>query len=83
MMEIIICLFYAVPLLLIRLLQLRSDFLIGIIKKQEKIFGNLEKLNEKIVYKSDHRIVNTDLLNRIIKTEVNITQVVYENEVEK
>ena len=48
-------------------------FLIGIIKKQEKIFGN-----EKIVYKSDHRIVNTDLLNRIIKTEVNITQVVYE-----
>lgn len=58
-------------------------FLIGIIKKQEKIFGNLEKLNEKIVYKSDHRIVNTDLLNRIIKTKVNITQVVYENEVEK
>lgn len=58
-------------------------FLIGIIKKQEKISGNLEKLNEKIVYKSDHRIVNTDLLNRIIKTEVNITQVVYENEVEK
>lgn len=57
-------------------------FLIGI-KKQEKIFGNLEKLNEKIVYKSDHRIVNTDLLNRIIKTEVNITQIVYENEVEK
>lgn len=57
--------------------------MIGIIKKQEKIFGNLEKLNEKIVYKSDHRIVNTDLLNRIIKTEVNITQVVYENEVEK
>lgn len=57
--------------------------LIGIIKKQEKIFGNLEKLNEKIVYKSDHRIVNTDLLNRIIKTKVNITQVVYENEVEK
>ena len=58
-------------------------FLIGIIKNQEKIFGNLEKLNEKIVYKSDHRIVNTDLLNRIIKTKVNITQVVYENEVEK
>lgn len=58
-------------------------FLIGIIKKQEKISGNLEKLNEKIVYKSDHRIVNTDLLNRIIKTKVNITQVVYENEVEK
>lgn len=57
--------------------------MIGIIKKQEKIFGNLEKLNEKIVYKSDHRIVNTDLLNRIIKTKVNITQVVYENEVEK
>jgi len=57
--------------------------LIGIIKKQEKIFGNLEKLNEKIVYKGDHRIVNTDLLNRIIKTKVNITQVVYENEVEK
>lgn len=57
-------------------------FLIGIIKKQEKIFGNLEKLNEKIVYKSDHRIVNTDLLNRIIKTKVNITQIVYENEVE-
>lgn len=52
--------------------------MIGIIKKQEKIFGNLEKLNEKIVYKSDHRIVNTDLLNRIIKTKVNITQVVYE-----
>lgn len=58
-------------------------FLIGIIKKQEKIFGNLEKLNEKIVYKSDHRIVNTDLLNRIIKTKVNTTQIVYENEVEK
>lgn len=57
--------------------------MIGIIKKQEKIFGNLEKLNEKIVYKSDHIIVNTDLLNRIIKTEVNITQIVYENEVEK
>lgn len=57
--------------------------MIGIIKKQEKIFGNLEKLNEKIVYKSDHRIVNTDLLNRIIKTKVNITQVVYENEAEK
>lgn len=57
--------------------------MIGIIKKQEKIFGNLEKLNEKIVYKSDHRIVNTDLLNRIIKTKVNITQIVYENEVEK
>ena len=57
--------------------------MIGIIKNQEKIFGNLEKLNEKIVYKSDHRIVNTDLLNRIIKTKVNITQVVYENEVEK
>lgn len=57
--------------------------MIGIIKKQEKIFGNLEKLNEKIVYKSDHRIVNTDLLNRIIKTKVNITQVVYGNEVEK
>ena len=57
--------------------------MIGIIKKQDKIFGNLEKLNEKIVYKSDHRIVNTDLLNRIIKTKVNITQVVYENEVEK
>lgn len=53
-------------------------FLIGIIKKQEKIFGNLEKLNEKIVYKSDHRIVNTDLLNRIIKIKVNITQIVYE-----
>ncbi len=57
--------------------------MIGIIKKQEKIFGNLEKLNEKIVYKSDHRIVDTNLLNRIIKTKVNITQVVYENEVEK
>lgn len=53
-------------------------FLIGIIKKQEIIFGNLEKLNEKIVYKSDHRIVNTDLLNRIIKTKVNTTQIVYE-----
>lgn len=57
--------------------------MIGIIKKQEKIFGNLEKLNEKIVYKSDHRIVDTNLLNRIMKTKTNITKIVYENEVEK
>lgn len=57
--------------------------MIGIIKKQEKIFGNFEKLNEKIVYKSDHRIVDTNLLNRIIKTKINITKIVYENEVEK
>lgn len=57
--------------------------MIGIIKKQEKIFGNFEKLNEKIVYKSDHRIVDTNLINRIMKTKVNITQIMYENEVGK
>ena len=36
MMEIIICLFYAVPLLLIRLLQLRSDFFDRYNKKARK-----------------------------------------------
>ncbi|MCI5655919.1 MAG: hypothetical protein SOT80_01850 [Candidatus Pseudoruminococcus sp.] len=54
--------------------------MLGIIKKQGEILGKLEKLNEKIVYKSDHRIVTEDFGKRIMRTKVNVTQIVYESE---
>ena len=52
----------------------------GQIKQVQHLSGKLDRPSGG---KSDHYIKNTDLLNRIIKTKVNITQVVYENEVEK
>lgn len=55
--------------------------MIGVIKKQDEILGKLEKLNEKIVYKSDHRIVSTNLcFNKAIKTKSSVVQVKYEGE---
>ena len=55
--------------------------MVGVIKKQGEILGKLEKLNEKIIYKSDHRIVSTNLFfNKAIKTKSSVVQVKYESE---
>lgn len=54
--------------------------MIGTIKKHEQIIGNLEKVSEKIVYKSDHRLVDLNYANGFMKTTPKIAHIVYESE---
>lgn len=54
--------------------------MIGTIKRHQQIIGSLEKVSEKIVYKSDHRLLDLNYANEIMKTTPKITHIVYESE---